>query len=137
MNSYGHCARSETICRIDMSLEATINDKKNVVPNRVRKLPFLSTGTIWDNFDINREKSPGKDTIHHTYEICYQKNVVGDLDTQAAVPLEKTNRKRRFSKVSQATDIEIEPYRKKKKLNLEFDFQVTDVYQLSSYSLTC
>ena len=120
-----------------MSLEATINDKKNVVPNRVRKLPFLSTGTARDNFDINREKSSGKDTIHHTYGICYQKNLVGDLDTQAVVHLEKTNRKRRFSKVSQAADIEVEPYRKKKKLNLQFDFQVTDVYQLSSYSLTC
>ena len=96
MNRYGRCASSETIHRIDMSLEATINDKKNVVPDGIRKLPFLSTGTAWDNFDINLETPSGKDIIDHTYEICYQKNVVGDLDTQAEVPLEKTIRKRRF-----------------------------------------
>ena len=137
MDRCGHCASSETIRRIDMSLEATINDKEKVVPDGIRKLPFLSTGTAWDSSDINLETPSGKSTIHHTYGICYQKNVVGDLDTQAVVPLEKTNRKRRFSKVSQAADIEVEPYRKKKKLNLQFDFQVTDVYQLSSYSLTC
>ena len=135
MNRYGHCGSSETIRRINMSLEATINDNKNVVPTGIRKLPFLSTGTAWNNFDINRETSSGKDTIHHTYGICYQKNLVGNLDTQAVVPLEKTNRKRQFSKVSQPTEIEIEPYRKKKKLNLQFDFQVIDVHQLSSYSL--
>ena len=103
MNRYGHCASSETIRRTDMSLEATINDKKNVVPDGIRKLSFLSTGAAWDNFDINLETPSGKNTIYHTYRICYQKNVVGDLDTQAEVPLEKTNRKRRFSKVSQPT----------------------------------
>ena len=57
------------------------------------------------------------------------------VNTQAEVPLEKTNQKSRFPKVSQPTEIEIEPYRKKKKLNLQFDFQVTDVHQPSSYSL--
>ena len=135
MNRYGHCASSETIRQIDMSLEATINDKKNVVPDGIRKLPFLSTGTAWDSFDINLETPSGKSTIHHTYGKCYQKNVVGDLDPQAEVPLEKTNRKRRFSKVSQPTEIEIEPYSKKKKLNLQLDFQVIDVHQPSLYSL--
>ena len=113
MNRYGYCASSETIRWIDMSLEATINDKKNVVPDGIRKLPFLSTGTAWDNFNINLEVPSGKETIHHRYGICYGKSVVGDLDTQADVPLEKTNRKRRFSKVSQPTEVEIEACRKK------------------------
>ena len=48
-------------------MEATINDKENVVPYGIRKLLFLSTGTAWDNFDINLETLSGKDTIHHTY----------------------------------------------------------------------
>ena len=30
MNRYGHCASSETIHRIDMSLEATIDDKRTL-----------------------------------------------------------------------------------------------------------
>ena len=63
MNRYGHCASSETIRRIYTSLEATINDKEtlclmelenysssrepttndkeNVVPDGIRKLPYL------------------------------------------------------------------------------------------------
>ena len=98
MNRYGHCASTETIRRIDMSLKATINDKKNVVPDGIRKLPFLSTDTALDNFGINLETPPDKDTIHHTYGICYQKNVVGDLGIKVEVPLEKTNQKRRFQK---------------------------------------
>ena len=44
MNRYGHFASSEPIRRIYTSLEATINDKENVVPDGIRKLPFL-TGT--------------------------------------------------------------------------------------------
>ena len=64
------------------------------------------------------------------------KNVVGDfINIQAEVPPEKTNRKRRFSKVPEPTEIEIEPYRKKKQLNLQFDFQVIDVRQPLSYAL--
>ena len=93
MDRCGHCASSETIRRIDMSLEATINDKEKVVPDGIRKLPFLSTGTAWDNFGINLETHSGKDTIHHNYGICYQKYIVGDLDTQAEVPLEKKKSK--------------------------------------------
>ena len=100
MDRCGHCASSETIRRIDMSLEATINDKENVVPDGIRKLPFLSTGTVWDNFGINLETHSGKDTIHHNYGICYQQDIVGDLDTQAEVPLEKKKSKETVFKSS-------------------------------------
>ena len=72
MNRYRHCVSSETIPRIDMSLEATITDKENVVPDGLEKLPFLSTGTAWDCCDIKRKKPLSKDIIHHTYKICYQ-----------------------------------------------------------------
>lgn len=44
---YGNCASSETVRRIDMSLEATINEKELVVPDGIRNLPFLSIGTAW------------------------------------------------------------------------------------------
>ena len=55
INRCGHCASSEIIRRIDTSLEATTNNKENVVPDGIRKLLFFLTGTAWDNFEINLE----------------------------------------------------------------------------------
>ena len=101
---------------------------------RKKKPPFVSTSISWDNFYINLEKHSGKDSIHHTYRICYQKMQLVILIPKPNFHLKK-NWKRRFSKVSEPTEIEIESYRKNKKINLQFDFQVIDVPQPSSYSL--
>ena len=38
-----------------MSLEEAINDNGNVVYVGIRKLPYLSTVTAWNSFDINLE----------------------------------------------------------------------------------
>ena len=38
------------------------------------------------------------------------------------VLFEKSHQKRQFSKFLESTEFEIEPYRKKKKISLEFDF---------------
>ena len=65
MNRYGHCASSETVQRVDMLADSFIPDDVETKPN-------LSTGTAWDNFDINLETPSGADIIHHTYGICYQ-----------------------------------------------------------------
>ena len=118
------------------TLQAIINDKEKIIPDGIRKILFLSTGTACDNFNINTQTPSGKDIIPpHIWDML-PKNVVGDfINIQAEVPPEKTNRKRRFSKVPEPTEIEIEPYRKKKQLNLQFDFQVIDVRQPPSYAL--
>ena len=49
MNRYGHYVSSETIPRIDMSLEVTITDKENVVPDGLENYPSsqrVPLGTI-------------------------------------------------------------------------------------------
>lgn len=45
MNRWGHFIRSETIIRIDMSSEGTINGKEKAVPDEIQKLSFLTTTT--------------------------------------------------------------------------------------------
>lgn len=82
-----------------MSLEEAINDNGNVVYVGIRKLPYLSTVTAWNSFDINLETPWGKNTTHRTHGIYYWNNVVGDSNIQTEVSLEKANRKRQFSKV--------------------------------------
>ena len=72
MNHYGHCAHSEKVQGVDMSLESTLNNSDSVIPNGIKTKPILSTGTAWDNFDINLGTPVGADTIYHTNGICYQ-----------------------------------------------------------------
>ena len=76
MNRYGHCASSETVQRVDMLVDSFIPDDVETKPN-------LSTGTAWDNFDVNLETPTGADTIHHTYGICYQTiKKTGEIETE-------------------------------------------------------
>ena len=72
MNRYGHYASSATVRRVDMTLQSTLNNSDSFVPDGIESKPNLSTGTAWDNVDINLETQSGADTIHHTYGICYQ-----------------------------------------------------------------
>lgn len=63
-----------------MSLEATINDKENVAPDGIRKLPFLSTSTAWDNFYINLQTTSVKDTHSPQTQDMLTKKVVGHFN---------------------------------------------------------
>ena len=72
INRHGHCASSETVQKVDLSLESTLNNSDSFIPDGIETRPNLSTGTAWDNFDINLETPSGADTIHQTYGICYQ-----------------------------------------------------------------
>ena len=58
--------------RVDIYFESTLNNFNSFIPDGIETKPNLSTGTAWDNFNINLETQSGADTIHHTYEICYQ-----------------------------------------------------------------
>ena len=72
MNRYGHCASSETVRRVDIYFESTLNNFNSFIPDGIETKPNLSTGTAWGNFNINLETRSRADTIHHTYGICYQ-----------------------------------------------------------------
>ena len=69
MNRYGHCASSETVRRVDMSLESTLYNSDSFIPDNIKTEPNLSTRTACDNSDINLETPSGVDTIHHSYGI--------------------------------------------------------------------
>ena len=55
-----------------MSLESTLNNSDSFTPDGIETKPNLSTGTAWDNLDINLETPSGADNIHHTCGICHQ-----------------------------------------------------------------
>ena len=82
LNRFGHTISNETIRKVDMMLESTVEMKEELTPTVIEKEPNLCTGTAWDNFDINVETMSGADTIHHTYGICYQ-----NIGSQAAAPI--------------------------------------------------
>ena len=121
LNRFGHTISNETIRKVDMMLESTVEMKEELTPAIIEKEPNLCTGTAWDNFDINVETMSGADTIHHTYGICYQ-----NIGTQAAAPVSKelegkvmTGRKRKINMISQSllNADEVQPYWKKPKMS--------------------
>ena len=153
MNRYGHCASSETVRRVEMSLESTLNNSDSFIPDSIETKPNLSTGTAWDNFDTNLETPSGADTIHHTYGICYQtiketdeieteesseihlnlNQLPNQLHHQSAAPQSEKRKLSRFSKVTPSPDNELEPYWKKTKLSFKFSFSNNKVCPSVSY----
>ena len=131
---YGHCASSETVERVDRSLEWTPNNSDSFIPDGIEAKPNLSTVTAWDNFDINLETPSGADIIYHTYGIRYQTIKITDeieteesseiqlnlnqppnqLQHQSTAPKSKKRKLSRFSKVTRSQDNELEPYWEKR-----------------------
>ena len=66
LNRFGHCASDKTIRQIDLCIEETLLKTKTLVPSQIIRKRNLSAGLAWDNFDINIEKPPGANIIHHT-----------------------------------------------------------------------
>ena len=142
MNRNGHCASDETLRRIDMDIEESINlDSGGNVPKGIAKQSGRSVGTAWDNLDINMETLSGLGTIHHTYGIVYQNldkeaeciNVADsdqasdpiNISTSAQQELEtnhheeqgtSVSKKRSFKHVASTGISEIQPYHKKPKI---------------------
>ena len=134
MNRYEHCASSETVRRVDMSLESTLNNSDSFIPDNTKTKPNLSTGAAGDNFDINLETPSGADTIHQTYGICYQtiketdeieteesseihlnlNQAPNQLQHQSTAPQSKNRKLSKLSKVTPSPDNELEPYWKKR-----------------------
>ena len=124
---------SETVKRVDMSLEWTPNNSDSFIPDGIEAKPNLSTVTAWDNFDINLETPSGADIIHHTYGIRYQTiKITHEIETEesseiqlnlneppnqlqhlSTAPKSKKRKLSRFSKVTRSQDNELEPYREK------------------------
>ena len=135
VNRNGHCASSETLRRIDMGIEeSVVSSKGDIVPDGILKQPNLSTGTAFDNFDINLETINGLGTVHHTYGIIYQ-NIPNDNASNISLTPDTGERnisacsgKRSFRRVEDSDiDLEIEPYFKKPKIT-HHSFRSTEFY---------
>ena len=147
INCYGHCASSETVLRVDMSLESTLNNSDSLIPDGIETKPNLSTGIALDNLDINLETLPGADNIYHTYGICHQaiketneieteesseihlnlNHPPNQLQHQSTAPKSKKRKLSRFSKATPS------PIGKKKKLSFKFSFSNNKVCPSVSY----
>ena len=113
-----------------MSLELALNNSDSFILDGIETKPNLSTGTAWDNFDINLETPSGADTIYRNYGICYQTiKETDEIETEesseihlnlnqlpnqlhhlSAAPQPEKRKLSRFSKVTQSPDNELEPY---------------------------
>ena len=100
MNCFGHCASGETVRRIDMGLESTTNSSTTNIPSEIVRKPNLGTAMAWDNFDINIETLSGAGTIHHTYGICFQNEVLTEEPTNNICNLAST----KVRKLAQSAD---------------------------------
>ena len=121
MNRYGHCVSNETLRRIDMGIEESVNmEQGDVVPDGIHKRSGKCTGSAFDNFDVNVETLNGLGTVHHTYGIVYQ-NIFSNVDDTTEDVSSSTPRpsgKRTFKQVTPTTSDDIvEPYHKKPKIS--------------------
>ena len=147
INCYGHCASSETVLRVDMSLESTLNNFDSLIPDGIETKPNLSTGIALDNLDINLETLPGADNIYHTYGICHQAiKETNEIETEESSEIHLNlnqppnqlqhqstapkSKKRKLSRFSKATP---SPIGKKKKLSFKFSFSNNKVCPSVSY----
>ena len=144
LNKLGHCASNETIRRIDLGLEETLQRDNTYVPTDLKRQPGLCLSIAWDNFDVNLETPSGSDTIHHTYGVCYQNETNEAVSANAEVRPSSSNqqehlpsggkrKKSRFTKVSEREEPAIEPYYKKPKMT-SFFFNCIPMFPPETFS---
>lgn len=118
---------SYTVCEeIETELIYTATDFTKKTPYGIVCDSSYCTGLAWDNYDAFVDTANGKGTMHDTVGICYQyafNEEIGDVGPinnseynvtdLNAIPL-PLSRKRRFF---EAPQIDIEPYRKKPRVN--------------------
>ena len=124
LNRLGHCASYHTIEELETELTFEANKDKKTLPHGMRQDGRLGTGVAFDNYDRFTETMSGKNTLHDTVGIAYQvyqleddqngeSRNIEDCDTDELI-LPVTKKRRR---TYEANDLDIEPYRKKPKMN--------------------
>ena len=76
MNRLGHCASYHIVEEVETALTVEV---KTTVKTTQRLKPFRGSGlgTAWDNFDRFAEILNGKDTLHDTVGIAFQRRPEG------------------------------------------------------------
>jgi len=126
MNRLGHCASYHSIEEIETAL-ALEAKKDKAIPHGMK--PYLGSGlgVAWDNFVRFIDTFNGKDTLHDTVGIAYQKVSEDQNGEIATVEIRERNdrseqqqskksyhkRKRTY----EPSKLNLEPYRKKPRLS--------------------
>ena len=119
-----------------MGMEERLNLQcGDLVPHGIKKRRGRSTGSAWDNFDINMETLNGLGTIHHTYGIVYQ-NVPEEDDSGTGDDSPSLQTKRTYRAVTQTNtdNDDIEPYYKKPKPHT-MNLRISNFYHRAHWHL--
>ena len=122
LNHYGQCARNSNTEELETELPFSSYSENFITLSEMKRSPNPCIGLAFDNSDCFVETSTGKDTLHDTVCIAYQRQreenaneVDQEYENQTAMeqviikPV-----KRRHAFVSYGLDIE--PYHKKQKI---------------------
>ena len=135
LNRMGHCSSYHTVEEIETELTFQANAEHKNTPHGMELNPSLGTSVAWDNYDRFVDTQSGKDTLHDTVGIAFQivqQPSVSQVDlTETSPGLTSSSREdtcntnsrrksaatRKRRRVYEATDLHIEPYRKKPCMN--------------------
>ena len=131
LNHYGHSVGYHIVESLETDLATYIADKRSITPDGIVKLPGLSMGIAWDNYDENTETLSGAGTLHETVGICYQnipaEAIVRADDVQTNDPPEENTRSNKRPKRSlKLSESILQPYRKKPKI-ASFEYQIRHI----------
>lgn len=139
INKYGHCCSYNVIEELETELTFSTTQQNKLCPEDIICADNLCTGIAFDNFDRFVDTLTGKDTLHDTVGIIYQ-NIPGDTNipvsanasvhtddtvnvldkNDSLAPNDETPRARKRRRCFDAIVNEIEPYKKKPKIDSNF-----------------
>ena len=73
LNHMGHSIGYHMAESMETEIASSIVTEGKLLPDLLLPLLGLSTGLAWDNYDELTETLSGRDTLHDTVGICYQK----------------------------------------------------------------
>lgn len=71
LNRCGHCVSYNEVIRLETDLTYAATERSHSCPKGIARVPHLSTGVAFDNFDRFVETASGKDTLHDTVGVIY------------------------------------------------------------------
>ncbi|CAG9818900.1 unnamed protein product [Phaedon cochleariae] len=128
LNRLGHSISYSAVEELETELTYSSCGENFTTPYGIQQEPNLATGVAFDNFDRFVETLSGKDTLHDTVGIIYQnKNITEDVEEidvndNPRTSLLSTTSQRKRRRMFDILDTDIEPYRKKPKLQEVSEF---------------
>ena len=129
VNRYGHCASYTTIEELETELAFSSLTKDKITPPEMKTESNRCTGLAYDNYDRFVETSSGKDTLHDTVCIAYQRLSTEDNTNEMTQDFAITSSSRRSSKRRRAfvsDGLDIEPYHKKPRITSRVMIPIDD-----------